>query len=729
MSVFNGTFFKSHEENRTKLCGPCGKKIKLGNIKPERFRINEKMCGLIKKFINPEYCIHDSKYPVSICHTCSNTLREFDKGSQKRPLPTKINYCDINLRKNTRLNISEFCTCYICSTARSTTHNMLQLGRGKKRQFKNEIKTSKNENVEESPDASRFDVNKNKDHKNIVLCSNCLQEFGRGKNHRCHDKLLTNSSVSNIIHSLPKNQQEQVISHVIRDLKLADMEDNTSFTLRNERGKPTVLFTKQVTETKKFTEKDLDNFAVNTNSSVRTMRKLANFIRSTVGRNAVPKGYANHFTQKQRELENVYKSDILLFDTSTSKEKELRPVVWADATELVEAVIDARGIIGYYTAKLMADGGQNFFKLCLTILPDDYFEEENSEDPPLKKRKTYSEGGSIGEKAKLTSVKRTIMLCIVPDIKETYENVKILFELTAVNKISFKFVSDFKLMLLVNGMQTATATYPCPYCSITLNDLRQFKDPRSAFDENENYALKNYGDLRSDYQKFVSLKMDKKNASQCHSVVNSPLFDEDDKVCVIEKCIIPELHIMLGYTNHLFWDGLVPLLGEEKALLWPQKLNLVVKNYHGRQFEGNACRELLKSADKLNDPEIYEKVGFFKVLPFINAFKEMNKIVHASFSTCKVTEDMPRAIENLYKNFLATEVSKTLKIHVLVDHLTECLSFLAGEGLGKWSEQPGESIHYEFLIHWNRRKVNSLKDPSYIQKLKDAVISFSSLHI
>lgn len=228
------------------------------------------------------------------------------------------------------------------------------------------------------------------------------------------------------------------------------------------------------------------------------------------------------------------------------KKKELRPVVWADATELVDAVVNSREIVGYYAVKLMADGGQKFFKLCFTILPEDYSEDDDDGEPTSKKKKTYSEGGSVGAKAELTRVKRTIMLCIVPDIKETYDNVKILFDLTMINKISFKYVSDFKMMLLVNGMQTATATHPCPYCFITLKDLRQFKDCTLKDEENGNHILKTYGDLKNDYNKFVSLKMDKKNASQCHNTVNFPLFDEDDEVCVIEKCVIPELYVMMG---------------------------------------------------------------------------------------------------------------------------------------------------------------------------------------
>ena len=31
--------------------------------------------------------------------------------------------------------------------------------------------------------------------------------------------------------------------------------------------------------------------------------------------------------------------------------------------------------------------------------------------------------------------------------------------------------------------------------------------------------------------------------------------DEDDDMYVIQKCVPPELHLLQGFVNHLFWDG------------------------------------------------------------------------------------------------------------------------------------------------------------------------------
>ena len=185
----------------------------------------------------------------------------------------------------------------------------------------------------------------------------------------------------------------------------------------------------------------------------------------------------------------MYNLSYYKFEAGDGKEVT-RPVIWANAEELVVSVAEERDIKGPMFVKVMADGGQGFLKICLTILPDKYnpdldraptqeelmdeISEINSNLSPLKKRATYKEGG-IG-KYKLTSVKRFILLTIIPDCKETYKNMKVLFELTQLNDISFLFVSNFKLLLICLGCQTATATFPCPYCHVQLREITSSVD-------------------------------------------------------------------------------------------------------------------------------------------------------------------------------------------------------------------------------------------------------------
>ena len=93
------------------------------------------------------------------------------------------------------------------------------------------------------------------------------------------------------------------------------------------------------------------------------------------------------------------------------------------------------------------------------------------------------------------------------------------------------------------------------------------------------------------FEKYSATEGSKSNkALLCESTVNKALFEEEDDVLVIDKCPPGELHLVTGIVNHIFWNGLVPLLGFDKALKWPKKLFLVPKDYYGRIFEGNACK-------------------------------------------------------------------------------------------------------------------------------------------
>lgn len=702
-----------HEENRFKLCAPCGQKIVFGSKKPNTFFISNKVEGLVKRFINKNFDINNAKFPKSICVTCRLTLNERDKGIVKRPLPPMPSYTDFNVSKETRS--SPFCSCYICVTASFKGHLPLKKGRGHIRTFASSI--DETENMAQNGKNSKT---------SIKLCKTCFQEIGKGIRHSCVSKPSSSQArenILNIVEKLPEKQQNQLIYSQLKT-KIEESDQKNEIMLDTLGPKARVSLNKKIEINVNFTAEILDNFQTTTGASNTYMRKITNFIRTSAGRQSVPANYVEHMRSRSNKMSHIYKDGIYEFEIESNK-IENRPVIYANATEILKYIFDQRSTehIERSKIKIMADGGQKFFKFSISILEDDPIQIDSSEN----KKIPYSDGGSFAKKRKLNSVYRLILLCIVPNIKETYENVKKIVELTQLNDIPFKFVSDFKLLLIAIGQQTATATYPCPYCFVKLNELQNH--------DVQSIELKTFKHLKQDYTKFKSSGKDKKNAPQCHSVVNHPLFvkeddDEDDNIHVIEKCILPELHLLQGFVNHLFWNGLVPLVGREKALLWPKKLKQIPKNYHGDIFEGNACRKLLREADKLEDPEIYDEVGIFKIQPFIASFKAMNTIVDIYFTTNIVNiTNINKHLTALRRAFQSTNVSQTLKIHVILDHLEQGLIHLNYDGLGLWSEQAGESIHREFLKFWDRFKINIIDDPTFSARLKKAVVTFSSQHL
>lgn len=738
----------SHEENRSKICAPCGRKIVVGRKTLDHFLISARFCGLIKKFLCEDFAITDSKYPLSICGTCSLTLNEMERGITKRPAICFPNYGDIILQKETRRNsvLAAECFCYICITARSFAHQTLSKGRGNIRKPVKRIDANngvsgilsrKIERVSISDDQkSQKKRSGNGNDATLQICKKCFQEVSRGKNHPCvkpNNTAACSVNIVKLMDKLPENRKMQVVSDAINEkitetLTPGQTRIPVGIELNlNTRGPKTTICVKPRREkSPEFPVESLANFKTNTGSSYNQMKKFVTFVRQYAGKKSVPSFAVQQISIKDKALSDFYFDSEFEFDTPGSKgPREKRPCIWADAQELVEAVVDERKLVGSYTVKVMADGGQGFFKVCFSLLPDTDSDLDVPDDtlgePETKKPKMEH----VGTKAKLTSVKRTIILCIVPDIKETYYNLHFLFNLININRISFRFVSDFKVLLIINGQQTATSSFPCPYCYVPLKDLRNADNAQSE----KSLTLKTYGDLKEDYQRFCALGKNIKQAKESHSTVNLPIFNENDDTYVLEKCIIPELHILQGFVNHVFWDGLVPLLGRNTALLWPEKLNLVQKGYHGEVFEGNACRKLLKEADKLKDPEILINVNELQVLPFIRALQIMNRIVDSCFSTKAVDAHLERHIRELESVFKATGLTETLKIHVLVAHISECVQFLEGEGLGTWSEQAGESIHREFLKFWEKYKINAINAPQYLTRLKAAVTEFSSSHL
>lgn len=159
-----------------------------------------------------------------------------------------------------------------------------------------------------------------------------------------------------------------------------------------------------------------------------------------------------------------------------------------------------------------------------------------------------------------------------------------------------------------------------------------------------------------DYKKYCVPRKNKRYSEECHSIINLPLFVEDSDISVLRKIVIPELHFLQGFVNHLFRKDLVVLLCRDKSLFCPEKFlfqNItMVMHLKGMQvgllLKGN-CRQLLNGADRFEDPEFYNDVAVFKIIPYISAFKAMNTIVNCCSISGKVGSALHPHIEELQK--------------------------------------------------------------------------------
>ena len=91
-----------------------------------------------------------------------------------------------------------------------------------------------------------------------------------------------------------------------------------------------------------------------------------------------------------------------------------------------------------------------------------------------------------------------------------------------------------------------------------------------------------------------------------------------------------------------FWDGLVKEIGIDKPKLWPEKLNLIGKEYHGQIFYGNAWRKLLNNANEILELNAYEAI----LRNYYNAFTAYNNLVANLFSSSKVCMSNEKTFEH-----------------------------------------------------------------------------------
>lgn len=366
---------KTHSENRVKVCGPCGKKIHFGKTSAKKFLITTKIEGFIKKFININYDIQNEKFPLSICRTCYLTMHDADKNIFKRPIQNMPDYASLILPKSTRTTPDE-CNCYICLTGRYVGHQKPIAPNS--RNLNNEINSPKGRygatNVVRLPKKDK----EPKKRTSIQRCIECHQEIGKGINHKCKNP---QNNISKIVEKLPGVAKEQVASNVIREMINAEYVasrhiENEQVELSTKGSKMRVVVNPSVQENIKFTEVSLDNFRANVGLSKNKMNKVTNFLRAHAGKNSVPTHYREHMVGQSKLLEDVYHSAKYSFECDGGQQG-MRPVVFANAEEIIEAVVRERDFEGTTCVKVMADGGQGFFKISMSIFQESYSAELN----------------------------------------------------------------------------------------------------------------------------------------------------------------------------------------------------------------------------------------------------------------------------------------------------------------------------------------------------------------
>lgn len=150
---------------------------------------------------------------------------------------------------------------------------------------------------------------------------------------------------------------------------------------------------------------------------------------------------------------------------------------------VLEKACELRGISlsdDVFMLRESIDTGKKFLKISASLIEKNEFQSRLK--TPAKKKARTSFCTSLGDSYFLSSgTRRMLVLAIFPDgVKEDYHALKSITdgmgyeELMAKHpKLNRVFSADIKATLEALGLQSATSTYPCPYCLKHKSSLRE----------------------------------------------------------------------------------------------------------------------------------------------------------------------------------------------------------------------------------------------------------------
>lgn len=150
---------------------------------------------------------------------------------------------------------------------------------------------------------------------------------------------------------------------------------------------------------------------------------------------------------------------------------------------------------------------------------------------------------------------------------------------------------------------------------------------------------------------------------------------------------------------------------------------------------GNECQKLLDNIEILREliekyaPAVtrnrkrkHDQLGLF-----LDAFRAFKKVVDGCFGKSLLSgwEQSIREFEDAY---VSLGISITTKVHLVTDHVEDFCKD-NGCGLSAFSEHAFESLHRDFLRHWERHKVKDTAHPDFGKRLKKTTCEYNAGHL
>ena len=230
-------------------------------------------------------------------------------------------------------------------------------------------------------------------------------------------------------------------------------------------------------------------------------------------------------------------------------------------------------------------------------------------------------------------------------------------------------------------------------------------------------------------------KKTKLSASPWFNCVKTPIMELPDETLVITHLAPMELHLMSSNFNRLFdatEQRLHNIAANVRATDWNTQLGFQRPQLHGGQFKGGQCSKMLGNINILKDILESQNLRQDKILDsLILAFEALKDVKDGCFGL-ELSLDYKEKIQTYKERYMSTKLKVSPKAHALFVHVSEFLDLMEEEypnkGLGFWSEQASESVHYDFKEFWEKGYKLAPVHKSYGRNLLNAMIVYNSRH-
>lgn len=697
----------------------------------------------VRTFFIENFDPTDWRFPAGICSRCRIRFINIEqKKVSPDVLPAPVDFSQFRSPPSADGRSDLFCECDICLVARD--------------RFPRSSKSS-------APGSSRPSTSSASASASpalpspgpITICKRCLRPIGKGIPHPANCGITERrESISQQLSADPRGR-ELVASAVVREkagcsgTSSVSLATKSSLPLRVQVPRPSA--SKALFKDEPIPASEVQRMMVATKLSKAQTQTIAHFFRTWKGRKSFEAGLLDSIGVMDQALAPFFDITVCEMDSSDKEEREKgkvqRPIIYCkDLDGLIRYVKEKRGAHHGtdFHHKIGMDGGGEFLKLTLNIIKvEDELSSPVTKKPP---RFQYADGARANV-FKESGVKKLIMLAIVQDVSESYENVKTVLNLIGREQIDFTTSIDMKLANTMVGIGSAASTYPCCWCFVHKDD---FSDPVLAFAG----PLRNLGDIRGyavKYREAVSKSKSKNKLSSApfKNCEREPLFNLPDEILILMLVNQMELHYHLGTCNKSYkeLDHVLQANGSPmRAKDWSDALGIRPAKQHGGEFIGNHCDKLLNNLDLLRTMLTNANALSF-CEPIVSAMEAFRAVKSACFGMV-LDPGYELTIKRFGEAWAKTGMSFTPKIHAILVHVPQFLKAKAEEhdqfqedmgvepafrtpflrGLGHWSEQASESVHSEFQSIWKNYK-RDLTHQEYPERLESCVVAFNSRHL